>query len=228
LQDFNRELNDIICGLRKLNTEYSLSLSEELLTRLPSNGLTVKNVKYYKIKIKGTLSQVMRAFRCRIEQEKKAFTGMRYLLLKRAEKLTDYESASLAQFLKKFPFFKKYRVLSLRISDIYHLPSSSLTDSIITDITLWNGAGADLRAAVKTLKKNVREIFNFLRVFPKNTPESLYKKVRTSPEPVMRKIKDVVRTRFGLRTSEQSQLYLEQQLKCQVIIAPAQNTQIAA
>ncbi|MHA1425727.1 MAG: hypothetical protein ACTSQI_07050 [Candidatus Helarchaeota archaeon] len=44
----------------------------------------------------------------------------------------------------------------------------------------------------------------------------------------MRKIKDVVRTRFGLRTSEQSQLYLEQQLKCHVIIAPAQKTQIAA
>ena len=95
-------------------------------------------------------------------------------------------------------------------------------------ITLWDGAGADLQAAVKTLKKNVREIFNFLRVFPKNTPNALYKKVRTSPEPVMRKIKDVVRTRFGLRTSEQSQLYLEQQLKCQVIIAQAQKTQIAA
>ncbi|MHA1279410.1 MAG: transposase [Candidatus Helarchaeota archaeon] len=193
-------------------------MNEELLNRLPSNGLTVKNVKYYKTKIKGALSRVMRAFRRRLEQEKKAFTGMRYLLLKRDEKLTGHESDSLAQFLKKFPFFKKYRALSLRISDIYHLPPSALTDSIITGITLWDGVGADLQAAVKTLKKNVREIFNFLRVFPKNTPESLYKKVRTSPEHVMRKIKDVVRTRFGLRTSEQSQLYLEQQLKCHVII----------
>ncbi|MHA1279400.1 MAG: hypothetical protein ACTSQ8_19550 [Candidatus Helarchaeota archaeon] len=65
-------------------------------------------------------------------------------------------------------------------------------------------------------------------VFLKNTPESLYKKVRTSPEHVMRKIKGIVRTRFELRTSEQSQLYLEQQLKCHVIIDPVQKTQIAA
>jgi len=228
LQDCDRELNEIICGLRKLNTEHSLSLREELLNRLPRNGLTVKNLKYYKTKIKGALSRVMREFRRRIEREKKAFTGMRYLLLKRAEKLSRHESESLAQFLKKFPFFKKYRILSLRISDIYHLPSSALTDSIITGITLWDGVGAELQAAVKTLKKNVREIFNFLRVFPKNTPESFYKKVRTSPEHVMRKIKDVVRARFGLRTSEQSQLYLEQQLNCPVLIAPAQKTQIAA
>ena len=228
LQNFSRELNDITCILRNSNTKYSLSLREELLGRLPTNGLTVRNVKYYKTKIKGALSRVLRAFRRRIELEKKAFTSMRYLLLKRAEKLTSWESDFLEQFLKKFPNFKKYRALSLRISDIYHLPPTSLTDSIITGITLWDGVGEALQAAVKTLKKNVREIFNFLRVLPKNTPNALYKKVRTSPEPVMRKIKDVVRTRFGLRTSQQAQLYLEQQLKCQVIIAPAQKTLIAA
>jgi len=228
LQGFIRELDNVRCIMKKLNTKHSLCLGEELLNRLPKNGLSQKSLKYFKTKLKGALSRVMRMFRRRIEQEKKEFTSMRYLLLKRVEKLTCYESESLAQFLKKFPHFKKYRELSLRISDIYHLPPSSLTDSIITGITLWDEAGADLQAAVKTLKKNVREIFNFLRVFPKNTPNALYKKVRTSPEPVMRKIKDVVRTRFGLRTSDQSQLYLEQQLKCQVIIAQAQKTQIAA
>ncbi|MHA1325409.1 MAG: hypothetical protein ACTSRL_21670 [Candidatus Helarchaeota archaeon] len=57
---------------------------------------------------------------------------------------------------------------------------------------------------------------------------ALYKKVRMSPEPVMRKVKDVVRTRFRLRTAPMSQLYLEQQLKCPVIIAPRQKIQITA
>lgn len=228
LLDFIRELDKIMCLLKNLNTKYSRYLGEELLNRLPKNGLTQKNLKYFKTKLKGALSLVMRIFRRRIEHEKKEFTGMRYLLLKRDEKLASHESDSLEQFLKKFPHFKKYRELSLRISDIYHLPPSSLTDTIITGIVLWDGASAALKAAVKTLKKSVREIFNFLLVFPKNTPEALYKKVRASPEPVMRKIKDVVRTRFGLRTSEMSQFYLEHQLGCQVITAQAQKTQIIA
>ncbi|MHA1425223.1 MAG: hypothetical protein ACTSQI_04470 [Candidatus Helarchaeota archaeon] len=43
-----------------------------------------------------------------------------------------------------------------------------------------------------------------------------------------RKLQTLVRHAKDKSTSEQSQLYLEQQLKCHVIIAPAQKTQIAA
>jgi hypothetical protein len=228
LPEFIRELDAILHLLSQLSTPHAHALATELRTRLPPNGLTEKNVKYYKLKLKGALSSVMREFRRQIESEKREVMPMRYVLLKREEKLSSSESESLDQFLTKFPQFKKYRELSLRISDIYHVPPTTLTDSIITGISLWADAGAALRAAVKTLKKNVREILNFQHLFPKGTPMALYKKVRTSPEPVMRKVKDVVRTRFGLRTATMSQLYLEQQLKCPVVIAPGQKVQIIA
>ncbi|MHA1300352.1 MAG: transposase [Candidatus Helarchaeota archaeon] len=193
VQLFIQELNAVMHALNEKNTVHSLSLLNELSKRLPKNGLTEKNVKYYKKKLKGALSLVMREFRRPLEQDKKEFNGMKYLLVKREENLTARESNSLREFLRKFPEYKKYRELSLRISGIYHLPPEELTDSIITDITLWANAETPLKSAVNTLKKNVREIFNFKHAFSKKVSDELYKKVRTSPEHSMRKIKEVVR-----------------------------------
>jgi len=227
VQLYTRELNAIMHTLDELNTVYSLSLLNELSIRLPKNGLTKKNVKYYKKTLKGALSLVMRNFRRQLEQDKKKFTSMKYLLVKREENLTIREATFLHDFLKKFPDYKKYRELSLRISNIYHVPHDKLTDSIITDIKLWVGVGEPLKSAVNTLKKNVREIFNFKHAFSKKVPNELYKKVRTGPEHAMRKIKDVVRNRFGLRSPISSQFFLEQQLECQVIVNQGQKAQIA-
>ncbi|MHA1380276.1 MAG: transposase [Candidatus Helarchaeota archaeon] len=168
----------------------------------------------------------MREFRRPLEQDKKEFTGMKYLLVKREENLTVRESNSLREFLRKFPKCKKYRELSLRISGIYHLSPEELTDSIIIDITLWANAGEPLKSVVNTLKKNVREIFNFKHAFSKKVSDELYKKVRTSPEHSMRKIKEVVRNRFGLRSPKTSQFFLEHQSECQVIVNQGQKAQI--
>ncbi|MHA1783983.1 MAG: transposase [Candidatus Helarchaeota archaeon] len=224
---FKHELDATMRVLQKLDTEYSLFLWNELLKRLPENGLTRKNLKYYKKKLKGALSLVMREFRRRVERDKKHFTVMRYLLVKREENLSGHDFNSLQDFLKKFPEYKKFHELSLRISNIYHVSPKILTDSIITGIRSWDDAGAPLKAAVNTLKKNVREIFNFKRALTKKVPEDFYKRVRTGPEHAMRKIKDVIRSRFGLRTPEMSQFYLEHQLECQVIVNQGQKAQIA-
>jgi len=38
-----------------------------------------------------------------------------------------------------------------------------LKDKIITDFKLWNNPHPLVKAAVKTLKKNIKEIFNFTK-----------------------------------------------------------------
>lgn len=212
-QWFIPELNKVMLILERLSTSSARLLRDELLKRLPPNGLTPKSFPYYQKKLKGAFSLLMRIVRHQIERAKKAFGQMKYTLLKRSENLSSQESDALNEFLTKSPEFKKHRELSLRISDIYHVPPETLTKSIITDIELWEEAGNPLQAAVKTLKKNVQEIFNFTQVFPKPVPNEVIKKVRSGPEPSMRKIKDVVRSKFGFRTPEMSQFYLEQQLE---------------
>jgi len=49
--------------LEKLKKENDIYLRRKLLSRLPTNGLTPKNIKYFKMKLKGALSHVMRTFR---------------------------------------------------------------------------------------------------------------------------------------------------------------------
>lgn len=226
LSPFVQELKRVMEVLEKVRTNSAQLLVNELRKRLPKNGLTPKNLKYYKKNLTGAFSLLMRAVRHQLEHEKKEFARMKYTLVKRDENLSNPESAALNTFLKKFPEFMKYRALALRISNIYHVPPELLTKSIILNIKLWAEAGAPLVAAVNTLKKNVQEILNFTRVFPKKTQKELLKKVRTGPEPTMRKIKDVVRNRFGLRTPQMAQYYLESQLSCQVIINQGQKCQI--
>ena len=218
LIDFKRELDNIFDKLLELNTKYSILLSDELKSRLPPNGLTEKNLKYYKIKLRAALSKVMRTFRLQLKAEKKEFKNASFLILKRDENLSEYEKENLNKLLDQFNVLKRYRELSLRISDIYHMPVEKLKEDIILDIKLWAGVGSEVETAVETLKKNVKEILNFRYVDFIRNKEMNYKKVRSTPEYSMRKIKKVVRDRYGLRTKPTTQLYLEMQLKCPVII----------
>jgi len=199
-------------------TSFSKQLREELLDRLPKKGLTEKNLKYYRQKVKGALSLVIRQFRRQVEQEYKAFNKVKFVLFKRPENLSSYESEFLAKYLKQYSEFCKYRNLSMRISNIYHDPPDKLTPSIIEDIELWVGAHSELEHAIKTLKKNVEKIFNFLPLYSKKKYKKYAKISRVSPEPQMRKIKDLYRKKFGFRTIETTQLLLENQLNCPVFV----------
>ena len=220
LLGFIKDLNSVVFELRSFNTNYSHIFWNELINRLPSNGLTEKNLKYYRKKVNGAMSLVMRQFRRQLEREKKDFSKGKYLIVTRSENLTEIGAELLKSFLEKFPNYSRYRELSLRISNIYHLPPNLLTKSIITDIKLWKDAIPDLKAAVKTLNKNINKIFNFKYIFKEGTPDKYYRKIRTNNEYSMRKVKDVVRKRFGFRNKEMTRLYLENKLKCPVFLNP--------
>ncbi|MHA1380448.1 MAG: hypothetical protein ACTSRG_18950 [Candidatus Helarchaeota archaeon] len=84
-------------------------------------------------------------------------------------------------------------------TDIYHPPPKLLKNSIISDIKLWNNPHLDVKAAVKTLKKNVNEIFDFTKLPHAKMIEIYYKKLNISPEYNARKVKYLVRKKFGLR-----------------------------
>jgi len=68
--------------------------------------------------------------------------------------------------LSQFSVSKRYRALSLRILDIYHKSVEKLKEDIILGIKIWADAEEELKAAVKTLKKNVKEVLNFRHIIP--------------------------------------------------------------
>jgi len=202
-----------------LNSEYSILLHDELISKLPPNGLTERNLKYYKVKLRASLSKVMRDFRRQLEVEKKEFKNTRFLILKRAENLSKQDKKCLEKLLCQFSFLERYRSLSLRISDIYHILMEKLKENMILGVKLWDDAEDELKTAVKTLKKNVKEMLNFRLIIPGKNKEIIHQKIRSSPEYSMRKIKKVVKNRYRLRSKNTWQLYLENLLKYPIIVA---------
>ena len=216
---FYQNFGEVFLKIRNSNNMFSEKFCKELINRIPINGFTERNLKYYRKKVRGALSLVMRQFRQDLEQDKREFNHARYLLLKRPEKLSEFEQLKINEFLLRFPKFTRYRDLSLRISNIYHTHPKLLKHSIISDIKLWNNPHPAVKAAVKTLKKNVNEIFNFTKLPYKKMMKKYYKKVRVSPESNVRKIKDLVRKKFGFRKVDMTRLFLENQLNCHVLIS---------
>lgn len=219
LNRFKTCLEAILAKLTHCGTRYSEKLRAELITRLPRTGLTERNLKYYRKKVKGAFSLILRQFRGELEAAKQEFKKGKFLLLKRPEKLSTYESEFLTNYLKNYPEFCKYRNLSLRISNIYHDPPEKLTPSIIADIELWEDAHPDLQHAITTLKKNIDKIFNFVQLDSAKKYKNYGKISRVTPEPQMRKIKDLYRTKFGFRTVETTRLLLENQLACPMVVS---------
>jgi len=156
------------------------------------NGLTEKKLKYYKNKLKAALSKVMRNFRLQLKAEKKEFKNASFLLLKRDENLSEHEKEYLKKLLKQFSVSKRYRELSIRISDISHMPVEKLKEDIILEIKLWDNVESEVETAVEILKKSMKEILNFRYINLVKNKEIIYKKVRSTPEYSMRKIKKVV------------------------------------
>jgi hypothetical protein len=220
LPEFKTHLTTILENLNIHATKYSKKLRDELIKRLPKKGLTEKSLKYYRQKVKGALSLVMRQFRRKLEEAQKEFNKVKKILLKRPENLSAYETKFLTTYLKMHSEFRKYRNLSMRISNIYHDPPEQLTPSIITEIELWAEVHPDLKKAIKTLKQNVEKIFNFLRLYSQKKFQKYPKISRVTPEPKMRKIKDLYRKKYGFRTVETTRLLLENQLNCPFFVSP--------
>jgi len=49
---------------------------------------------------------------------------------------------------------------------MYHKPVKELKEDILLGIKLWADAEEELKVAVKILKKNIKEIFNFRHIIP--------------------------------------------------------------
>ncbi|MHA1830651.1 MAG: hypothetical protein ACTSWR_03870, partial [Candidatus Helarchaeota archaeon] len=132
---------------------------------------------------------VMWDFRRQLEVEKKEFKNARFLILKRAENLSKQDKKCLKKLLCQFSFLEMYRNLSLRILDIYHILVEKLEEDMILGANLWGNAEDELKTAVKTLKKNVKEMLNFRLIIPGKNKEIIHQKIRSSPEYSMKKNK---------------------------------------
>ncbi|MHA1799552.1 MAG: transposase [Candidatus Helarchaeota archaeon] len=193
-------------------------LIEDLLARIPRGGVTKKNLKYYKKEVYKAFRKNVRLLRVKFEKDKKEFSRSRFSLLTRPEKLSPSDKDELESFLQKYPKFRKFRVLSLKMSDILRLPPQDVSIDLILTLSIWDDASKELQAAMTTIKKRAREIIAYSKHLADEEDLSRLKRIRVNAEPEMRKVKKSVRSHFGFRTEKTTQFYLESQLQCPVVI----------
>jgi len=221
IKDVTGFTNSFFGFLRKLNegkSQFDLFFAEELTRRLPINGLTAKNLKYFKKKIFQAQRKVLRVFREQIEGEKKRFSECRFLLLTRPERLSARNQEILTQFLSDYPEFQKYRDLSLDLGEIFRLTSRRQAEKRLKNLEIWEDAHLDLKAAIKTLKTHHAELLRFHEVVASNEELNSRKGIRCVAEYQMRAIKKLYRAKFGFRTKKNTRLYLQGVLNCHTYI----------
>ena len=207
--------------LRKLNdgfNQFNLFFAEELSQRLPTNGLTAKNLKEFKKKIFQAQRKVLRIFREQIEGEKKRFSECRFLLLTRPERLSAANSRILNQFLTDYSEFQKYRDLSLQLGEAFRLTSRHRAEDLIKNLKIWDNAHLDLEAAIKTLKAHQVELLRFHDFMPSREKLVRMKGIRCVAEYQMRAVKKLYRAKFGFRTKKNTRNYLQGALNCYTYI----------
>jgi len=77
------------------------------------------------------------------------------------ENLSKQDEKYLEKLLNQFDGLEKYRTLSLRISEVYHIPAEKPGVETILRAELWDCTGNEVEIAVKKLEKKCEENTQF-------------------------------------------------------------------
>lgn len=212
------QIKQHITYLYSLTNHWSCRLAAELENRLPPNGLTDKNLKYYIDDIFKAFRKALRSVRRIKEQIKNEFLNVKSLILTAPKRLSDAEKKKLVRFLKLNPEFMKIRSLFLQIHNTLQFTPSKVSENLILNLKIWSNANEKLEAAINTLKKNATRIFTYTKFLKTDTDLKNKRRIRINRECDMKLIKEIKRRHCGFRSKENSRIYLESQLNCPVFI----------
>ncbi len=209
---FSKTLDEMFTSKNKMNQRFGT----ELIERMPSNGFTVKNLKYFKKSAFIAHRKVLRSFRLEIEEKKGEFRRHRAHVLTQPENLDEESEKELRIFLDEYPEIKGLRNLVLRVGSIYRIPLDQIDEKLLLNLKEPRRACDELKAALKTIKKRAAEILAFKNFITSDKELSRKKSIRANNEHVMRKIKQVNRSHYGFRSARVTRTWLESRLGCPV------------
>jgi hypothetical protein len=171
-----------IAYLYTLSWQWADNLADELIERLPNNGLTSKNLKYYRKNVLKAFRKVLRRVRGEKEATKNNFLHVKKLILKGPEKFSSNDHKELTDFLKLNPQFMKIRTFFLTIHGILQFTPSKVNENMILKLKLWQNAGNKLKSALNTLKNNVSKIFTYTKFLKTDEDLNSYRRIRVNRE----------------------------------------------
>ena len=132
-----------------------------------------------------------------LQVQQAQFSREKWVLFYQPERLTPPRSRLLARFLAKYPELEPYRDLTLGVGSIYRLPLSLVSNAFIDCLPDGPAWGAELQAAIATLKGHRDEILRFREFYAKNP--DLPKKCRANTEYLNQRFKAVFQSGLYLK-----------------------------
>lgn len=218
---FTVSLETLLARIRAWNADVFKRFKTKLDAKMPKGNFTTKGLVWFKPEIGKKWRSMLAEIRQEREEKKSEFASAKYLLMKKPKNMEKWEEKELRIFLKENTWARVYRETIRRFYNLLDKPPDTTPSLDFLDNLVHEDSHNWLKSAINTLKEKREQVFNFvkaLKVHPewKNTPM-----FKVNPEPTMKRINDLARAQYGLRSDGMASYKLEQYLKCSILISPA-------
>ena len=183
----------------------------------PLSESNTREVVILKKTLKTKWRGVLRDAREARKEKKREFADAKYLLLKKTENLAEWETKKLDTFLKDNAWARTYRTTLLQFYQLFKDSSSENPSLDFLDAIVNKESRDELKAAVETLKAKKQYIFNYVNALKKHPEWKDHPGFKSNPEPFMKRVNDLSRAQYGLRSDENAAYKLAQFLGCPVM-----------
>ena len=195
------------------------SLIDSVEQMLPNCGFSSKNfVKFWK-KMCQTWRTLIRKERKIFEDDKKDFTKAKFVILMNPDNMETLDKIALRKALKKFPNLRDIREVVRTFHYQFKAPSHSWRSLSFLQKIVKKDSHQRLKAAVNTLVEHEDEIFAYRMILEKYPHLRKQKSIRSNREELNRKINNVARAQFGLRSTPSARIRIEGILNCSIIVS---------
>ncbi len=218
---FTVSLEAVLARIRAWNADAFERYTTKLDAKMPKGGFTAKGLVWFKPELGKRWRSMLTEIRQDWEEKKSEFANVKYLLMKKPKNLEKWEGRELRAFLKENPWVRPYRETIRRFYNLLDNPPDTTPSLDFLDNILHEDSHDWLKSAINTLKEKREQVFNFvkaLKVHPKWKDTPMFK---VNPEPTMKRINDLARAQYGLRSDGMASYKFEQYLKCPILISPA-------
>nr|MDO8119057.1 hypothetical protein [Candidatus Sigynarchaeota archaeon] len=220
-RSFTVSLEELLTRIQTWNADVFKRFKTKLDAKMPKGVFTMKGMAIFKPGLGKKWRSMLTGIRQEREGKKSEFANAKYLLMKKPRNMEKWEEKALRAFLKENPWARVYRETTRRFYNLLDNPPETTPSLDFLDNMLHEDSHDWLKSAIHTLKEKREEVFNFVKVL-KAHPEWKDKPMfKVNPEPAMKRINDVARVQYGLRSDSMASFKLEQYLKCPILISPA-------
>jgi hypothetical protein len=207
----------LIVRIRAWNQAIASKFEHELGANLSSFGINKQDMERLKRTLKTKWRGVLRDEREAREEKKREFADAKYLLLKKPVNLAKWENEKLDTFLKDNAWAITYRTALLQFYKLFEDSSCEDPSLDFLDAIVNKESRDELKAAVGTLKAKKKYIFNYVKALRMHPEWKNHPGFKLNPEPFMKRVNDLSRVQYGLRSDENAAYKLDQFLGCPVM-----------